>query len=241
MRRHLSIGLTFLCAVAAQAASIPQQPGDRIAPDFRPPTKGARLLVMPVQVADANFGKGQQPIEQELFARLEKLGYRPVALKGSKFEGYWPEVMRQVEATADPRDRNNKAVGYARAVGTMAKIVANDPDYAMLLSPVIVDRVVQIDSDMTSWDGVRRSPPLAIKDGIKTWVRTSHGTGLALSLQVTGFGEGGRFAFATYGGLTLPGQPNLDTHTITTRPDPFEDKDEIEEGVRVALRPLEAR
>jgi len=179
-------------------------------------------------------------VEQALFARLAKDGFVPVALKETLFDRYWPEIIRQLDATTEEKDRGNAAIAHTRAVGTLARIIGGDPAFALTLSPVIVARAVPLDSDFTTWDGVRRSPPLPIKDGMKTWVRWTHGTGVGLSLQLTGFGVGGRWAFTALGGMTLPGEPNLDTGQVTIRKDLFEDADEIDEGVRIALRPLQA-
>ena len=237
-RRAALLSMVAVAAWSAVAADAPA-PSDRIAEGFRAPDKGARILVLPVGSPDPRYASGGPRIEQALLAGLEKMGFAPVAFKGSKFESVWPEIVRQVEATAEPKDRGNVASARARAVGTLAKIVSADADYAMTLSPVIAVRRVALESDFTTWDGVRRSPPAVIKDGMQTWARRFKGTTLGLSLQLAGYGTEGRWAFTSFGGMTLPGEANYDTGKMTIRTDLFEDKAEIEEGVAVALRPLE--
>ena len=208
-----------------------------------------RVVVAPlnltVRAPEELDGKGD-PVWEELLQTLQARDKSVAFVAPPSARALW------IEATGD-LDLSDRSLALETARSRFAQLLATHRDYDVLVVPSLVLRAARVWGRHATWDGVRRSalepseaadlelggaPPGIVTSGVS-------GSISAVSLHVAVLDPEGRLLYEGVGGLALARSPHrrgkLGGWTLEPREEPFADREELREGIEIALAMPAAR
>jgi len=177
-------------------------------------------------------------MKREIYTQLQRMGYQSVFLNEENYENLWNSAVGKVGGLYDSKTGNFKPQAYVEAMKILAVNIASEVEYSVLIVPNFVVKRAKVSGKFVSWDGVYRD--YLMKN--QTYNSYSfHGETKGLSLELRAFSSDGAWLFNSYGGVSLPYEVNMEEAKHEMRDKLFESREEIEEGVRLALSALRPR
>jgi hypothetical protein len=230
--------LVAVAALALAACASPPRPTEPDALGFE------RVIVAPlnltVRTPEELAGKGD-PVWDELLHALEARSEKIAFIAPASARALW------IEATGD-LDLSDRSRALRTARSRFARLLATHRAYDALVVPSLVLRAARVWGWQASWDGVQRSalgPFESMGSGGlghgQSSMSPSNVTGVlsGASLHVAVLDSEGQLLYEGLGGLALAQTPRrretLGGWTFEPRPEPFADRDQVREGIGIAL------
>jgi hypothetical protein len=157
------------------------------------------------------------------------------------FRNAWLTAAKSVGSLYGPDGRFDPARYDAVARSLVQVYRGRGEQFEILLIPYLIYRDGAVVGQSVQWDGVARHLPFEYANRDVTHMESRRGLKAAcISLRVVAYDADGNRLFETYGGLEVAVRMKLaeGRWTWTERGDLFRDRDDLEEGTRVALKPL---
>lgn len=233
---RLLIVLLASAVLSACTTPIPKPGADHfIAQTYARPAKGARVIILPPTTKFRNFQAGLDLVEEDLEKQVLAAGYDPQLVVRSDFELVWLDEVNAVGGIYDQTTGVLNTSKYEQATAAMARRIASELKGQFLLVPELVLRDAQLEGSNANWDGRTFSVP--IKNSGGRLLKLS-GTLKGLSLQISALDAHGVLQFRSRGALLFPYVHNAEKIMNEVRPDMFTSRDEMVEGIAIALMPL---
>lgn len=233
---RLSIVSLIAVILSACATSVSKPVADNfIAQTYVRPAKGSRVIILPPTAKYRDFQPGLDLVEDELEKQVLAAGYEPQLVVRSDFDLVWREEVDAVGGVYDATTGALRAAKYEQATAAMVRRIATELKGQLLLVPQLVLRTAKLDGGNVEWDGRTFTVPITKSD---RRVTKFSGNIPGLSLQISAFDVGGGLQFGSHGALLFPYRHNMEEVVNEVRPDMFSHRDEIVEGVAIALMPL---
>jgi hypothetical protein len=201
------------------------------------------VLVAPLGLDQARHAvePGAEVLDELISRVLWERDLRVHAPPADELREDW-EQARRASAPAPGRGApaDDEAVDAA-AGALVASWRARGTEFDVLLIPYLRKRQGVVVGQSVQWDGAVRRLPLEYEYREKVHVESRRGLEVpCTSLRVLAFGSDGRRLFELYGGLEVTLRMKLAEGRMswTERGDLFRNREDLEDGVRIALRPL---
>ena len=215
----------------------------------RPAALGTgRAVIVPVNLAvraAPEVEPGVAPVWRALLSYFATEAKPAIALDRGDAASLWSEVMADARQAGEEK---NLFAGYAR----FARRIAGQVECETVVFSNIVTHAARLNQRSADWDGVHRivDVPGQLFEGIdafregKIWIerRGASGELAAASLHVAVVSASGELRHEGRGGLVLlqelvsPHPPSDVDLTTVMRKEPFAAPDQLDEGIRAALR-----
>lgn len=235
--------LAAVLALAACSGTLGPSAPDALAP------ASDRVVVAPLNLTVRTpaelDGKGE-PVWDELLQALVARHENVAFVGAASARALW------IRATGD-LDLSDRSLALAEARSRFARELAAHRGYDLLVVPSLVLRSARVQGRHASWDGVRRSAiDLSEAPGVglastPAGIGASglSGTVSAASLHVAVLDSEGRLLYENVGGLSLARSPHrqgsFGEWSFEPRPEPFADREQLREGIAIALATPAAR
>ena len=231
------VAIAALGLAACVSPPGPNEPGI-LGPGFE------RVVVAPlnltVRTPEELAGKGD-PVWDELLHAFQDRDKRVAFIAPASARALW------IEATGD-LDLSDRSVALRTARSRFARLLATHRAYDVLVVPSLVLRAARVQGWYASWDGVRRSALDSAEamgfgglDNGRSSISPSNLTGVlsGASLHVAVLDSEGQLLYEGLGGLALAHVPHrqqtFGEWTFEPRPEPFADREQVREGIEIAL------
>ncbi len=230
----VSLAVALLAGCATPSAKPP--PGSYRSETLARLPAGSKLLILHVPASTPAFRPGDPIVVAALTKQLTEAGYRVGLVP---FDDY-RLLVRDELASLGSRLTGDQAKDIARAEAAalprLARIGGSTEGAALLISSRLVLREAELWQSHATWDGQTRAVQFK---GTKATLANIQGTGPGLSIELLAHNAEGRLQFRWYGGASLPYMAGgVDGRNPEPREDLFHSGVELEQGVRLALRPL---
>lgn len=235
-RRRLCLGAALACALSACA-------GTR-EPELAPLPEIDAVLLAPLGVTSTReVATGAEALDEVIARVLWESDLRVHAAPAAEVRSDWSAAQRDVGPIGVPGEPGDEASQrFDRAAAALAAAWrARGTEFDALLIPFVVNRPGTVVGQSVQWDGVVRPLPLEYAHRDKAHVEARRRlTARCTTLRVLAYGADGRRLFERYGGLEVTQRMKIaeGNWSWTQRSDLFRKRDDLEDGVRVALRPL---
>ncbi|MFZ2990074.1 hypothetical protein [Ideonella sp.] len=194
------------------------------------------IVILPPQAQAQELSAGADVVEAELARQLASAGYKTQLVEKSDFSTLWNANVAAVGGLFDAATGQPKQDRYAQVLKQTTLQVASELNGALFIAPRIVYRAAALNADSAEWDGQRRRMEIteARGESIQSWSGSTRG----VSIQITAMAPSGEIQRVTYGGLVLPYRVSLKLDQNVPKPDLFDQKSDVANGVATALWPL---
>ena len=204
----------------------------------------ASVLVAPVGVrerAPQQVEAGAAVLDEVIARVLWEKDLRVQAAPAEQFRADWKQAQQQVDSAAGGDAQPEAARFDAAAAAVVAAWRARGTEFDALLIPYLVNRDGTVVGESVQWDGVVRQLPVEYEYHDKAHVEARRRLSTrCTSLRMLVFAADGRRLFERYGGLETTQTMKIaeGNWSWTERGDLFRDRADLEDGARVALKPL---
>lgn len=200
--------------------------------------KNSLVVILPTISTSPQFSRAETHIQGELAKRLKANGFRVSVLEDASYRALLQTAEKEL-ASAGINPKNQ--VGFKnrlRVLTYLADEICAQTSCSLIIDSRLTLRLMDVRNKFAEWDGVRRRIPYTRTAG---GLREVEGTTYGLSVELLGVAPSGRIVFQGFGGATVPFEVDLVSTYTQLRANLFEDMEEIEEGVSIALQAFLAR
>lgn len=206
------------------------------ADDYDQYSDATSVLLLPVVSDHASYKTGEKVVLDEVTRQLS-VKFDLDVMPMERYLKLWSEITDSIGGIYSKKTGKMMQNRYYFALKELVKRANHNKKYSMTLFPSLVIRNAELKGKLARWDGVKRN---IVAEWFYLMDMDWSGGSLGLSLQVIAFDSEEKWISTSYGGLVLPlrtvekkGAP-----VSEVRQDMFEEADNIESGVRVALLPV---
>jgi hypothetical protein len=212
-------------------------------PDLGPLPEIDAVLLAPLGVTQKRALEPGAEVLDELITRvLWERDLRVQAPPADQIRADWNAATRDAAQAEPAATGDADAARFDRAAAALvAAFRARGTEFDALLIPALVIRQGKVVGQSVQWDGVVRNLPLEYENRDKAHIEARRRLETrCTSLRVLAYGADGKRLFERYGGLEVTQRMKIaeGNWSWTLRGDLFRKREDLESGVRVALRPL---
>lgn len=216
-------------AVALACAGAPSRPAPQ------------RVLVTPVSFhvhLPANLELGVAPVGEELEAALAARGVAVSAPTAAVVREIWDAATADLGTLTDAKGRLAPDHLDPAARALAAAFRARGERFDVMLLSYLEVRFVMIFAGSVAWDGVERRVNIVREVGKRLGDWPNHQNAPCVSLRLIAYDAEGARLYEQYGGLDILSEYSVRMFAERPRPQLFQDRALLREGVELALAPL---
>ncbi len=216
-------------------------------------TQSESVVVLPLNVTmemPEQLEAGAPIVREELEDYLQAQGASLKTLAFPVARRFWLESIQQARNSEAGEDEAAESATFEKVAQLLVSRVAEHADFDMLIVPALFVQGATIEGRSVSWDGVQRTLEIDVGAWGEVFPEDPEISGVApaSSLHAAVLDAQGKLLQEGQGGIALlmsaraRGSPEsfLDSpeYQFVPRADPLADRDQVREGIALALSPL---